>query len=135
DLAVLSACNTGSGQLVKGDGVLSLSKGFVHAGCPSAVMSLWSVDDFSTSEIMIDFYDYLKKGYTKDEALRKAKLDFIASADKVKKHPFFWAAFVQMGDPVALDLGQVRIPWNLLIVISTLAVIGGYIIRRRSLAA
>lgn len=135
DLAVLSACNTGSGQLVKGDGVLSLSKGFVHAGCPSAVMSLWSVDDFSTSEIMIDFYDYLKKGYTKDEALRKAKLDFIASADKVKKHPFFWAAFVQMGDPIALDLGQVRIPWNLLIVISTLAVIGGYIIRRRSLAA
>lgn len=134
DLAVLSACNTGSGQLVKGDGVLSLSKGFVHAGCPSAVMSLWSVDDFSTSEIMIDFYDYLKKGYTKDKALRKAKLDFIASADKVKKHPFFWAAFVQMGDPVALDLGQVRMPWKMILVASALALIGGYFIRRRSLA-
>lgn len=135
DLAVLSACNTGSGQLVKGDGVLSLSKGFVHAGCPSAVMSLWSVDDFSTSEIMIDFYDYLKKGHTKDKALRKAKLDFIASADKVKKHPFFWAAFVQMGDPVALDLGQARMPWKMILVASALALIGGYFIRRRSLAA
>lgn len=135
DLAVLSACNTGSGQLVKGDGVLSLSKGFVHAGCPSAVMSLWSVDDFSTSEIMIDFYDYLKKGYKKDRALRQAKLDFIASADKVKKHPFFWAAFVQMGDPVALDLGQRRIPWKLIIVLAGLSLIGGYVLRRRNLAA
>ncbi|MEZ5043863.1 MAG: CHAT domain-containing tetratricopeptide repeat protein [Saprospiraceae bacterium] len=105
DLAVLSACNTGSGQLVTGDGVMSLSKGFVHAGCPSALMSLWSVDDYSTSQIMINFYKYLKKGQTKDQAIRQAKLDFLGSADKVRQHPFFWAAFVQMGDPIALQLG------------------------------
>ncbi|MBX2875912.1 MAG: CHAT domain-containing protein [Saprospiraceae bacterium] len=135
DLAVLSACNTGSGQLVKGDGVLSLSKGFVHAGCPSAVMSLWSVDDFSTSEIMIDFYDYLKKGYEKDSALRQAKLDFIATADKVKKHPFFWAAFVQMGDPVALDLGQAGFPWQIILIVGALALIGGFLLRRRAVSA
>jgi len=131
DLAVLSACNTGSGQLVKGDGVLSLSKGFVHAGCPSAVMSLWSVDDFSTSEIMIDFYDYLKKGYTKDKALRQAKLDFIATADKVKKHPFFWATFVQMGDPVALDLGQAGFPWQLALGSLIIALIASLWLRNR----
>ena len=131
DLAVLSACNTGSGQLVKGDGVLSLSKGFVHAGCPSAVMSLWSVDDYSTSEIMIDFYDYLKKGYAKDEALRKAKLDFLTSADKVKKHPFFWAAFVQMGDPVALDFGEPEFPWRTILSITAIALVGMMILRRK----
>ncbi len=135
DLAVLSACNTGNGQLVKGDGVLSLSKGFVHAGCPSAVMSLWSVDDFSTSEIMIAFYDYLKRGYRKDRALRQAKLDFIAAADKVKKHPFFWAAFVQMGDPVALDLGQVGIPWKIGLIIATIALLGGLFLTRRTAKA
>lgn len=105
DMAVLSACNTGSGQLVKGDGVMSLSKGFIHAGCPSALVSLWSVDDYSTSEIMISFYKYLKKGQSKDKAIRNAKLEYLASADKVKRHPFYWAAFVHMGDSVALDLG------------------------------
>ena len=56
------------------------------------------------------------------------------AADKVKKHPFFWAAFVQMGDPVALDLVQARIPWKFIVVISALALIGAYFIRRRSLA-
>lgn len=105
DMAVLSACNTGSGQLVKGDGVMSLSKGFIHAGCPSALVSLWSVDDYSTSEIMISFYKYLKKGQSKDKAIRNAKLEYLASADKVKRHPFYWAAFVHMGDSVPLDLG------------------------------
>lgn len=134
DLAVLSACNTGSGQLVKGDGVLSLSKGFVHAGCPSAVISLWSVDDFSASEIMIDFYAYLKKGFSKDKALRQAKLNFITTADKVKKHPFFWAAFVQMGDPAALDFGQKLIPWQLLLILAILLLIGGFLLWRSQLA-
>lgn len=105
DMAVLSACNTGSGQLVKGDGVMSLSKGFIHAGCPSALVSLWSVDDYSTSEIMINFYKYLKKGQSKDKAIRNAKLEYLASADKVKRHPFYWAAFIHMGDPAPLDLG------------------------------
>lgn len=105
DMAVLSACNTGSGQLVKGDGVMSLSKGFIHAGCPSALVSLWSVDDYSTSEIMISFYKYLKKGQSKDKAIRNAKLEYLASADKVKRHPFYWAAFIHMGDSVPLDLG------------------------------
>lgn len=111
DMAVLSACNTGSGQLVKGDGVMSLSKGFIHAGCPSALVSLWSVDDYSTSEIMISFYKYLKKGQSKDKAIRNAKLEFLASADKVKKHPFYWAAFIHMGDSVPLDLGGGMPKW------------------------
>ncbi|MFK8009414.1 MAG: CHAT domain-containing protein [Saprospiraceae bacterium] len=97
-LAVLSACNTGSGQLVKGEGVMSLSRGFIHAGCPSVVMSLWSVDDGSTSKIMELFYQNLRNGETKDQALRYAKLEYLRSSKKSFQHPYYWAAFVQFGD-------------------------------------
>ena len=77
DLAVLSACNTGSGKLVKGEGVLSLARGFIHAGCPSVLMSLWSVDDCATSDIMHDFYLQLIEGKNKAEALRLAKVKYL----------------------------------------------------------
>ncbi|MFK7772197.1 MAG: CHAT domain-containing protein [Saprospiraceae bacterium] len=97
-LAALSACNTGTGQLVKGEGVMSLSRGFIHAGCPSVVMSLWSVDDGSTSKIMENFYQNLRNGKTKDLALRQAKLDYLGSSKKSFQHPYYWAAFVQFGD-------------------------------------
>jgi len=123
DMAVLSACNTGSGQLVKGDGVMSLSKGFIHAGCPSALVSLWSVDDYSTSEIMINFYKYLKKGQSKDKAIRNAKLEYLAAADKVKRHPFYWAAFIHMGDPVALDFGEQNRKWIWMTVIGVIGLL------------
>lgn len=137
DMAVLSACNTGSGQLVKGDGVMSLSKGFIHAGCPSALVSLWSVDDYSTSEIMINFYKYLKKGQSKDKAIRNAKLEYLASADKVKRHPFYWAAFIHMGDPVALDLGGQNRRWLWMTVIGVigLLLLGQRLRKREDLAA
>lgn len=102
DLAVLSSCNSGSGKLIEGEGVMSLSKGFIHAGCPSTLISLWSVDDCATSDIMIRFYDQLEKGLAKDEALRKAKLSYLESVDKLHQHPYYWAAFVQMGNFVPL---------------------------------
>ncbi|MEM9821268.1 MAG: CHAT domain-containing tetratricopeptide repeat protein [Bacteroidota bacterium] len=102
DLAVLSACNTGSGKLVKGEGVLSLARGFIHAGCPSVLMSLWSVDDCATSDIMQEFYLQLIEGQNKDEALRLAKVKYLKEADRLHMHPYFWSAFVQVGDAEAL---------------------------------
>jgi len=102
DLAVLSACNTGSGKLVKGEGVMSLARGFIHAGCPSVLMSLWSVDDCATSEIMLQFYQQLKEGKNKDAALRQAKLNYLSSTDRLHMHPYYWSAFVQVGDTKAL---------------------------------
>lgn len=107
ELAVLSACNTGSGKLIKGEGVMSLSTGFISAGCPSTVMSLWSLDDCATLDLMLLFYSYLKKGLAKDQALRKAKLDFIANSDKVHQQPYYWAAFVQMGNYRPLELNKI----------------------------
>ena len=98
DLAVLSACNTGSGKVLKGEGVQSLARGFLHAGCRSLITSLWSVDDCATSEIMSFIYEELDQGKEKDRALQLAKLRFVASADKLHRHPYFWGAFVQVGE-------------------------------------
>ncbi|MDX2246012.1 MAG: CHAT domain-containing protein [Bacteroidia bacterium] len=96
DLAVLSACNTGKGQLNKGEGIMSLARAFRYAGCPNVLMSLWQAEDEATMEIMSGFYQYLDKGKGKAEALRLSRLDYIESGKK--NHPFFWASFVLIGN-------------------------------------
>jgi len=98
DLAVLSACETGYGRLIRGEGIMSLSRGFAYAGVPSIVMSHWQVDDQSTSKLMELFYKNLSDGLSKSKALRMAKLDFLANAGPNKEHPFFWGSFVVIGD-------------------------------------
>tara|TARA_R110002050_G_scaffold89774_3_gene188998 strand:+ start:18 stop:3017 length:3000 start_codon:yes stop_codon:yes gene_type:complete len=98
-MAVLSACNTGSGRLQKGEGVMSLARGFLYAGCPSIVMTLWEVEDESGAHIMKDFYKFLSKGKSKNEALRSAKLEHIQNADPLKAHPHYWLGYVVVGNP------------------------------------
>lgn len=98
-LAILSACETGSGQLVKGEGIMSLARGFAYAGCPSIITSLWRADDQSTSYIVKQLHHYLQKGKDKDEALRQAKLDYLArEPDRRLRSPAFWAHLVLIGD-------------------------------------
>ena len=99
ELAVLSACNTGKGVIQRGEGVMSLARGFMYAGCPSIVMSLWSVDDAASASIMDEFYRQLSKGKSKDAALRAAKFSYLDAADESKAHPYYWAAHVMIGDP------------------------------------
>ncbi len=106
ELVVLSSCNTGYGKLEKSEGVMSLSRAFAHAGVPSAVMTLWQVPDQSTSEIMVNFYQNLKDGLTKSAALRKAKKTYLENTIvPQKKHPFYWAGLVLVGDndPILRD--------------------------------
>jgi CHAT domain-containing protein len=108
-MVVLSACNTGYGKLLKGEGVQSIARGFAYAGVPSIVMSLWTAQDNSTSQLMVDFYKGLKEGKSKDAALQAAKLAFLEKADaKITAHPFFWAGFVILGDtePIAFHSGK-----------------------------
>jgi len=100
EMVVLSACNTGSGRIEKGEGVMSLARGFRQAGVPNIVMSLWQADDESTSIIMQRFYELLKEGKEKDAALREAKLNYLSL--NRKSFPYFWSAFVLMGDDVAI---------------------------------
>jgi len=101
-LSVLSACNTGSGQMRAGEGVMSLARAFLYAGCPSIVMTLWEVEDKSSAKLMLDFYRYLFKGYSKPEAIQKAKLEHLKNADPLKAHPYFWMGYIIVGDPSPL---------------------------------
>jgi CHAT domain-containing protein/Tfp pilus assembly protein PilF len=102
NLAVLSSCRSGYGTLRRGEGVMSLARGFLYSGVPSIVMTNWEVEDKSGAEIMISFYRYLKQGYRKDEALRMARLDFLENTDMLKAHPYFWGAYVCIGNPSEL---------------------------------
>lgn len=97
ELAVLSACNTGIGKFVHGDGVQSLAWSFIESGCKSTLMSMWSIDDCTTSDFMNYYYNYIHNNENKDIALQKAKIDFLNKAPKQKQHPFYWAAFISYG--------------------------------------
>lgn len=99
ELAVLSACETGTGELQKGEGIMSLARAFAQAGCPSMVASLWKVNDKSTFDLMVDFYENLQAGQSKDAALHHAQIAYL---DNIRTytdaHPYYWAAFVMVGD-------------------------------------
>lgn len=105
-LACLSACNTGFGKIKDGEGVVSLAKGFFYAGVPNVMMSLWSVPDQSTSEIMTYFNEELKKGVGKADALRNAKLRYLRNTDENTSNPYYWAAFTLIGDNQPLQTGR-----------------------------
>jgi len=103
-MVVLSGCNTGAGKLAKGEGIMSLGRAFSYAGVPSIVMSHWEVDDETTSILMEYFYDNLSKGMNKSAAMRAAKLMYLENTDVAKMHPFYWAAFVIIGEDDPLPL-------------------------------
>ena len=124
-LAVLSACNTGSGKILNGEGIMSLARGFIYSGVPSIVMTLWEVDDKSGADIMTMFYGNLKDGLSKDEALQKAKLEYIASASQVRAHPYFWSAYVNIGNSQPLQRNHMfnYLIYSALIIFSALLLI------------
>jgi len=97
DLVTLSACSTGIGKLVNGGGMLGLTRAFFYAGAHSVAVSLWNVNDSATATLMRSFYANLKKGDSKREALRKAKLSLLNGPNLEWRHPYFWAAFVLVG--------------------------------------
>jgi CHAT domain-containing protein/predicted negative regulator of RcsB-dependent stress response len=97
DLIVLSACETGLGKGIKGEGLIGLTRGFMYAGAPRVVASLWDVDDFATAELMKLFYQrMLKDGLSAGAALRAAQLEM--SRQKRWASPYFWAGFVLHGE-------------------------------------
>ena len=131
ELAILSACNTGNGRLHRGEGVFSLARAFALAGVPSTMMSLWRLPDQTAPEIMTVFYQKLKAGLPKDEALRAAKLAYLES-DSPLKHPHFWAGLVVNGNMAPLDLSKTRhFSWWAAIFVVLAAVFGWFAARRR----
>lgn len=105
DMAVLSACNTGSGSVVDGEGIMSLGRAFSYAGVNSLLLTRWEVSDTFTPKIMEVFYRELNAGKSKSEALRIAKLEFLANTDNLTSNPFYWGSFYILGDdtPVEFD--------------------------------
>jgi CHAT domain-containing protein len=113
-MVVLSSCNTGSGMLVNGEGILSLARGFLYAGSRSAVMSMWAVDDISASEVIHSFYRNLRGGRTKSSALRNARLSYLEDALQRRSHPYYWSALVIYGDDTPLWYNRVKLYTGLL---------------------
>ena len=107
-LAVLSACETGQGKYEEGEGVFSLARGFMQAGVPSVVMSLWKVNDLSTSELMPHFYQGLSEDLPIDQSLKVARRAYLENAALRFRHPYYWAGFVVLGDPHQLIGGGDR---------------------------
>lgn len=106
ELAVLTACETGAGAWRNGEGVISLAHSFMHAGCPGVVMSLWKIDEQTSTDITTWFYKYLAKGYGKSEALRKAKLYLLNQRDEQLSHPYYWAGLTLIGEPSPIYASQ-----------------------------
>jgi CHAT domain-containing protein len=100
ELVVLSACETGLGQVHVGEGVFGLRRAFMLAGAKTLVMSLWKVPDEATRELMEDFYQRLMAGGGRAEALRQAQLAMRAKYPD----PYYWGAFICQGDPGPLQL-------------------------------
>ena len=98
DLVTLSACSTGLGKLVNGEGVLGLTRAFFYAGARNVAVLLWNVNDFATATLMVSFYRHLSRGVPESEALRQAKLSLLHSSQPLWHHPYFWAAFVIEGE-------------------------------------
>lgn len=102
-LIILSACNTGVGKNVPGEGVFSLARGFAAAGIPSSITSLWPIDNKATFQLSEMFYESLGQGNPTDLALQEAKLRFIKDNPGNYQLPYFWAAEVVIGKSYAFN--------------------------------
>ncbi|MEQ9425310.1 MAG: CHAT domain-containing tetratricopeptide repeat protein [Cyclobacteriaceae bacterium] len=104
DLVVLGACHSGSGEVKRGEGTMSLSRAFQYAGAQSVMMSLWKIPDEPTKNLMIGFYKGLQDKMSKDEALRNSKLAYLSALeDPLYGHPYYWAGFILTGNPEPLE--------------------------------
>jgi CHAT domain-containing protein len=112
DLVTLSACQTGLGQFIRGEGIEGLSRAFFYAGAASVLMSLWAVNDEATYQLMERFYRHLMGAETPMNALRQAKLEMIGSG--VLSHPYYWAGFILNGKADAVIFPRPFKRWILL---------------------
>ncbi|GAF71722.1 unnamed protein product, partial [marine sediment metagenome] len=123
DLVTLSACQTGLGQYIRGEGIEGLNRAFFNAGSSSVLMSLWAVNDQATCQLMERFYTHLCESESIMNGLRKVKLEMIDS--NVLSHPYYWAGFIISG-----NAGQVIFPksTNALQILGFSLLIGGLLI-------
>jgi CHAT domain-containing protein len=131
-MVVLSACNSGTGTLYYGEGLMSLARGFTLAGAASVIKTAWEINDETSAPIITQFYNYLSKGKSKNDAMRLAKLDYLKKSSPAFKNPYYWAAYEVLGDnsPIARNAPGYLILITLFVILS----VGGllfYLRRRR----
>jgi CHAT domain-containing protein/tetratricopeptide (TPR) repeat protein len=131
DLVVLSGCNTGYGKMQRGEGLLSLARGFVFSGCSGLLLTQWAVADKASVKLMENFYYYLSKGYPKEKALHYAKIDYLKDADPVKTHPYYWASYIIFGDTCPLPPKSSDSKYYLIAVLLLLITIVYYLKRNK----
>ncbi len=132
-LTVLSACNTGTGKIAKGEGIMSLGNAFQYAGTKSLLLSSWEVPDETTPELMAYFYTNLKKGMNKAKALQQAKLQYLQQADIYKATPFYWGGFYLVGDTAPIDFG-INSLWYWGIGVALPLLFGVFLYRKRNVS-
>ncbi len=132
DLMVLSACNTGVGEVKSGEGVMTLSRGISYAGCDNVMMTLWPVVDRSTSRLMDRIYKQLNEELPKDVALQRAKLDFLTTGGRFSSAPMFWGGVIFIGNPAPIQANTSFFLWGIgFILIVFIGILGIYRWRNR----
>ena len=106
EMVVLSACETGFGELQKGEGIASIARSFSYAGAQSLVATQWNVDDKATHDLVRLFFGHINDGMPKDRALQAAMLAFIRNGGQRHAHPYYWASFIPIGNMEGLSLGR-----------------------------
>ena len=102
-MTVLTACETGVGQLKSGEGMVSLARAFAYAGSPNLLLTMWSVDEEQTAKLIKSFYEAVARGSSFQEAIHQAKLEFLENAKGELRHPFYWAGIVYYGSDSSLQ--------------------------------
>lgn len=129
DMVILSACNTGYGEVVNGEGVISLSRAFMYAGCPSVITSLWALPDQVAPQIISAFAENLISELPTDQSLRRAKLDYISKTEEhFNAHPYYWAGLVPMGEMSVIESNREHVFMFFLVVLLVFVV---FILRTR----
>lgn len=119
DLVTLSACETGLGRLVRGEGIEGLSRAFFYAGASSVLLSLWAINDQASYQLLERFYVHLHASSSIADALRKAKIEMINS--RVLDHPYYWAGFIATGETDRVIFPREVMRW----IIATLSIAAG----------
>ncbi|HEX6227016.1 MAG TPA: CHAT domain-containing tetratricopeptide repeat protein [Chryseolinea sp.] len=129
-LIVLTACETGAGKQMQGEGVFSLARGFAAAGIPSTVTTLWQIDEKATYQLTELFYKYLRDGNPGDVAIQKAKLEFIATNDVEYSLPYYWAPTILIGQTGAIQESK-KVAMVAYALAGILFVVGIYVVIRK----
>ncbi len=131
ELAVLSACNTGTGKIATGEGVMSLGTAFQYAGTKSLVLTRWEVSDMTTPQLIKNFYQQLKKGAPKDIALQKAKLQYLEEGHIQRLDPFYWSSFYVLGDHSPIQLSNTNTAYYWVAILILCCLLTGILMYRR----